>query len=129
VLVNYIFCNLQVVELSHSSMNEEDMNSCCDSCVGITKMEICVAWVLHFHLCLLGYAYCLLACWSRCSMLSRGKGITKVCVIRLQLGGEHMFSNWPFSNVCLLFSVKRQVKGYVLSHMCHYSHNELGGCD
>jgi hypothetical protein len=55
-----------------SSTNKEDLNSCCDSCVGITKMEICVARVVHFHLCLLGCAYCLLACWSSCTILSRG---------------------------------------------------------
>ncbi len=89
----------------------------------------CVAWVVHFHLSLLGCACCLLTCWLSCYMLSRGKGITKVCAIRLRLGGEHMFSSWPFGNVCLLFNVKHSMKGYVLSHTCHYSHSEFGGCD
>jgi Fe-S-cluster-containing dehydrogenase component len=75
------------------SANVEDLNFFCDSYVRIPKLEICVAWVVHLHLCLLGCAYCLLACWLGCHMLSRGKGITKVCAIWLQPSGEHMFSS------------------------------------
>ncbi len=75
------------------STNAKDLNSCCDSCARITKMKICVAWVVHLHLCLLGCAYYLLACWSGCQMLSRGKGITKVCAIWLQPSGEHTLSS------------------------------------
>jgi hypothetical protein len=63
------------------STNVEHLNSCCDSCVRIKKVEIYVAWVMHLHLCLLGCAYYLLACWSCCHMLSRVKGITKVYAI------------------------------------------------
>ncbi len=63
------------------STNAKDLNSCCDSYAGITKVEIYFALVVHLHLCLLGSAYCLLACWSSCHMFLRGKGITKVCAI------------------------------------------------
>jgi hypothetical protein len=111
------------------STNAKDLNSCRDSYVGITKVEICVAWVVHLHSCLLYCACCLLACWSCYHMLSRGKGTTKVCAIRLQLGDEHMLSGWPLGILRLLFSVKLQVKGYVPSHMCHYCCNEPKGCD
>jgi hypothetical protein len=62
-------------------------------------------------------------------MVLSGKGITKVCAIQLQLGGEHMFSGRFLGSLCLLFSVKLQVKGYVPSHTCHYCCSELGGCD
>jgi hypothetical protein len=71
----------------------KDLNSSYDSCVGITKVEICVARVVHLHSCLLGCTYCLLTCWSGCHMFLGGKGITKVCAIRLQPRGEHMFSS------------------------------------
>jgi len=47
--------------------------------------------IVHLHLCLLGCVYCLSTCWLGCHMFSRGKGITKVCAIQLQLAGEHMF--------------------------------------
>jgi hypothetical protein len=63
------------------SANVEDLNSYCVSCARITKVEICVTWVVHLHMCLLGWAYYLLTCWSCCHMLSKGRGITKVYVI------------------------------------------------
>jgi hypothetical protein len=75
------------------SANTEDLNSCCDSYGGITKVEICVAWVVHLHLCLLGCTCCLLACLLGCHMLSKGKEITKVCAIWVQPKGEHMLSS------------------------------------
>jgi hypothetical protein len=59
--------------------NAEDLNSCYELCVKITKVEICVASFVHLHLCLLGYISCLLACWLSCHMLLQGKGILKVC--------------------------------------------------
>ncbi len=89
--------------------------------------RICVAWIMHLQLCLLGYNYCLLACWSVCYMFLRVKEITKVCAIQLRFGGEHMFSTWPFNSLCLLFSVKLQVKGWMFSHACHYCCSELWG--
>jgi hypothetical protein len=68
------------------SANAEDLNSCCDSYSRITKVEICVAWVVHLHLCLLGCAYCLLTCWSGCHMFSS-------FAIWLQPNDEHMLSS------------------------------------
>jgi hypothetical protein len=46
-------------------------------------------------------------------MFSGAKGITKLCAIRLQLGGEHIF--WYF-----VFTVQ---------HACHYCCSETMGCD
>ncbi len=65
------------------STNVKDLNSYCDSYMGITKVEIYVAQVVHLHLCFLGYACCLLTCWLGYHMLLGGKGITKLCAIRL----------------------------------------------
>jgi hypothetical protein len=106
IVLGVIFFTLYRWWNSTSSVNAKGLNSCRDSCVGITKVDICVAWVVHLHLCLLSCAYGLLTCWLGCHMPLRGKGITKVCAIQLQLGGEHMLSSWPLSSVCLLFSVK-----------------------
>ncbi len=55
-----------------SSTNVKDLNSFRDSCAGITKVEICVAWVVHLHWCLLGCAYYLLAFWFGLSYAFKG---------------------------------------------------------
>ncbi len=91
--------------------NAQYLNSYRDSYVRHTKVEICVAWIVHFHLCLLGYACCLLTCWSSCYMFLEGKGITKVCAIWLWFGVEHVFSSWPLGNMCQLFNAKLHLKG------------------
>jgi hypothetical protein len=111
-----------------ASTNLKDLNFYHDSWAWITKVKICVAWFVHLHACLLGRAYFLLACWLSCHMLLRGREIIKMCAIQLQPAGEQMFLGWSLDNMCLLFSVKLQGKSYVPSHMCHYCHNELGGC-
>jgi hypothetical protein len=128
VLVNYILYTLQVMECCAISKHK-GLNFCRDSYVGITKVEICVAWVMHFHLCLMDCVCFLLTCWLGCHKVSWGLGIIKMCVIQLQPRGEHMLSSWPLGSLCLPFSVKFYVKGYVPSHTCHYCHNELGHCD
>jgi hypothetical protein len=78
----------------------------CNSCVGITKVKIYVTWFMPPHLCLLGCSYCLSICWSGYHLILRDKGVAKVCAIHLWHGGEHMFSNWPLGDLCLLFNVK-----------------------
>jgi hypothetical protein len=70
-----------------SLTNVKDLNSYYDSYAKITKVDICVAWIVNLHLCLLGCVCCLLACWSGCHMLLGGKGITKGCASWLQLLG------------------------------------------
>jgi hypothetical protein len=54
-------------------------------------------------------------------------GIIKVCAIWLRPRGKHILLSWPFDNLCLPFSVKFQMKGYMPSHMCHYCYNEPRG--
>jgi hypothetical protein len=86
------------------SANAKDYNSYCNFCAGITKVEICVTWIVHLHLCLLGCACCLLGCWLGCHMFLRVKGITKMCAIRLQPRGEHKFLS-DLSVVCAYYLV------------------------
>jgi len=86
----------------------KDLNSCHDSYVKIIKMKICVIWFVHFHLCLLGCAYCLLVCWSSCHRISKGIMISKVCVTWLWPRGEHMLSSWPLGSLYLLLNMKPQ---------------------
>jgi hypothetical protein len=54
-----------------------------------------------------------------------GKGIIKVCVIWLGHGGEQIL----LGNLCLLFSVKFQMKSYAPSHTSHYYRSEAKGFD
>ncbi len=71
--------------------NIKILNFCCDSCAKITKVEICVVWFVHFHLCLLGCTCCLWICWSKYYMILIDKGITKGCAIWLWLRVEPIF--------------------------------------
>jgi hypothetical protein len=67
-------------------MNAKDLNSYCDSYVGVTKVKIRVARVMHFYLCLLGYANCLLAYWSRYYMLLGVGGLLRCVPFNYNLG-------------------------------------------
>ncbi len=101
------FCTLQVVECC--AINEHGWFEyllwfmCGNHKSGyLCYMTMCMC----LHSCLLGCVCWLLACWLGCHILLGGRGITKVCAIRLQPRGEHMLSSWPLGNLCLLFNVK-----------------------
>jgi len=38
----------------HPQQMRKLLNYCRDSCIGITKVDVRIAWFVHFHLCLLG---------------------------------------------------------------------------
>jgi hypothetical protein len=80
------------------------LNFCHDFYVWTTKVEICVAWFVHLHLCSLGCLSCLSICWLGCHMIWRGRRVVKMCAIWLWPSNEHKFSNWLLND--LVFTIQ-----------------------
>jgi hypothetical protein len=125
VLVSHIFYTLWMVEccaineprrLEYMSWflcgNHKSGDLCCMSCASsLMFVGLCMLFVNMLVKLLYVFG---------------GRGITKVCAIRLWPRGECMFLGWHLSSLCLLFSVKLQLKSYVPSHACHYVIMSLG---
>jgi len=111
--------------LHHQANPKPILNSCRDSYVEITKMDICVAWFLQLHLCYVGCACFLSLCRLGCQFVFKGYGGFMNCVPLVDnLMNKHMFLSWFLINMFILHNEKSKVKGYVPSHACFYFHNE-----